>query len=75
MKMQNQHFEPLLLALSMADTPGRRAAYQAAGLSTTRYQWDLIRAAGLMPWICDNLYSYLNDEHIQTALNKIVPTL
>ena len=75
MKIQTQHFEALLLALAMADTPQRRAAYTAAGLSTTRYQWDLLRVAGLMPWLCDTLYSYLNDAHIQTALNKIVPKL
>jgi len=44
-------------------------------LTTTRYQWDIVRHAGLMTWVCDTLYEYLNDTHIQTALNKIVKPL
>jgi hypothetical protein len=75
MKIKPVHFEALSLALSPVDTPERRAAYREAGLSTRRYQWDLVRIAGLMTWLCDNLYSYLNDDHIQTALNRIVKPL
>ena len=43
-------------------------------LSPMRYRWDLTYAAGLTKWICDNLYSYLNDDHIDTALRKITKT-
>ena len=75
MKITSAHFETLSLALGSVDTPERRAAYREANLTTRRYQWDLIRAAGLMSWLCDNLYKYLNDSHIQTALNRIVKPL
>lgn len=75
MKIKPVHFETLSLAISSADTPERREAYRAAGLTTRRYQWDLVRIAGLMSWLCDNLYKYLNDDHIQTALNRIVKPL
>ena len=40
--------------------------------SDVRFTWDIVNACGAMPFICDVLYKYLNDTHIQTALNKIV---
>lgn len=75
MKMQPSHFAHLQQALAPLDTDFHRSRYAAAGLSTRRYQWDMVRHAGLMSWLCDTLYPYLNDTHIQTALNKIVKPL
>ena len=75
MKIKPEHLLHLSDAIGKADTEFHRARYLAAGLSTTRYQWDLLRHVGLMPWLCDTLYSYLNDAHIQTALNRIVRPL
>ena len=40
-----------------------------------RFRWDLFRAAGLVTWACDNLYSYANDAHIDTALRSAVREL
>lgn len=40
-----------------------------------RYRWDLHYAAGLTRFVCDNLYSYVNDTHIDTALRRIVGEL
>lgn len=37
-----------------------------------RIRWDLARASGLTPFFCSTLYSYLNDEHIDTALKSAV---
>lgn len=37
-----------------------------------RLRWDLLYSANLSPWICDNLYSYMDDTHIDTALRQIV---
>ena len=75
MKMQHQHIEHIRAAVAKLDTDFHRSRYAAAGLTTKRYQWDLIRAAGLMPWLCDTLYAYLNDTHIQTALNRVIKPL
>lgn len=75
MKIKAEHLEHLRQGLAKWDTDFHRSRYIAAGLSTKRYQWDLIRAAGLMTWLCDTLYPYLNDTHIQTALNKLVQPL
>jgi hypothetical protein len=37
-----------------------------------RFRWDLMSSAVGSRWICDNLYSYANDDHIDTALRRIV---
>lgn len=37
-----------------------------------RYRWDLFRAAGLTTFACDTLYTYANDDHIDTALRHII---
>jgi len=40
-----------------------------------RLRWDALRAAGLMPFLCDTLYTYLNDTHVDTALHSIIKQL
>ena len=40
-----------------------------------RFCADVLFGAGLSKWICDNLYSYLDDSHIYTATKSICPTL
>ena len=75
MKMTQEDFSYLQRRVAEFDTEFNRSQYKAANLSTTRYQWDLVCHAKLMPWICESLYPYLNDSHIQTALNKIIKPL
>ena len=75
MKMIPTHFQALRAKLTPMDTEENRAAYAAAGHSTRRYQWDLVRASGALPFVCDTLYTYLDDTHIQTALDRIVQPL
>jgi hypothetical protein len=38
-----------------------------------RRRWDALYAAGLSRWVSDNIYSYADDTHIDTALRAIVP--
>lgn len=40
-----------------------------------RYRWDLMYAAGVSQYICDNVYKYADDTHIDTALKQIVKEL
>jgi hypothetical protein len=75
MKMQTVHFDYIAEKIAALDTPALRAAYKDAGLSLKRYQWDMTWKAGLSAYICDTLYPYLNDDHIQTALNRIIPAI
>ena len=38
-------------------------------------RWEALRASGLIPWVCTNLYGYMNDDHIDTALRSIMAEL
>ena len=40
-----------------------------------RYRWDLAYAAKLSPFMCEHVYKYANDDHIDTALKAIVKEL
>ena len=37
-------------------------------------RWYLLNGCGLTPFVCKELYKYLNDSHIDTALRKITNT-
>lgn len=75
MKMQSAHFDHIAAKIAELDSPYLRGAYRNAGLSLKRYQWDVTYQVGLTAYICETLYSYLNDDHIQTALNRIIPAI
>jgi len=38
-----------------------------------RFCFDLLYGAGLMKFVCDTLYIYMNDDHLYTALKKVCP--
>ena len=40
-----------------------------------RFCFDTMRYAGLTKWVCDTLYTYLDDTHIYTALKAICPSV
>jgi hypothetical protein len=73
MKIQPEHYERMRAAIEIVldSHPTVAAEYQAAGHSLKRLRWDVARAAGLVPYMCATLYSYANDEHIDTALRRI----
>ena len=76
-------------AVQPMDTEKRRAAYAAGDFTYAdrckdrdmRYRWDLLYMSRLR--LGDgvgmkgdlNLYSYLNDKHIDAALRSFIPTL
>jgi len=35
-------------------------------------RWQVMRMAGLSNFVCDELYKYVNDSHIDTALRAIM---
>jgi hypothetical protein len=72
MKMEKSHFEFLKSNIREVANKETWVRYKNAGLSEMRYRWDMLRYAGVTSrWIVDNLYPYLNDDHIDTALRKI----
>ncbi len=40
-----------------------------------RFCYDVLYGSGLSSFVCNTLYTYLNDDHIYTALKKICPSV
>ena len=80
MKITQEHYKHMLDAMrEHGDTiPRRRKAIAEDSRvkdAAKRLRWDLLYTAGLSRWICDNLYSYVDDTHIDTALRSIMRDL
>ena len=83
MKITQEHFQHIKNKVSILESEYHRTQYRDRKIAqadkvkdiNTRYRWDLFHAAGLTSFACDHLYSYLNDEHIDTALRSIVKPL
>lgn len=84
MKIKPEHVEHLRIGIAPLDTPERRQKYINGDFSNAeytkdvdeRYRWDLLYAIPWYTrWVCDNIYPYANDTHIDTALRSIVPPL
>ena len=43
-----------------------------SGYSEKAVRWYLLRGCGLTSFVCDTLYKYLNDNHIDSALRAII---
>lgn len=73
MKIMLKHLQVMKDAIDpiLKANPNAWKEHEAQGHSAVRFNWDVARAAGLMPFICDTLYKYANDSHIYTALTKI----
>lgn len=86
MKIKSEHYEYLDTQIArLLDAHGRKKvidAYETGNFLNSdrvqdlqkRFCFDLLYA---IPdgsrWVCDNLYSYMNDDNIYTALKKICP--
>lgn len=46
-----------------------------SGLSEKRIYWDFANACGLNKFICDVLYKYCNNNHVEMALKYIYRNL
>ena len=73
MKMTNEHFAYLEKKIKevINENPDMYDQYMSEGLNHMRYNWDLLWMADLTTFTCNDLYEYLNDTHINTALRKI----
>jgi len=89
LKIKPEHLQRLREALAPLDTEARRAPYRAGEIPRAdavtdidkRYRWDLLYASGLkigdgvgVPGDLE-LYGYLNDEHIDSALRSFIKPL
>ena len=76
MKITAEHIEHMRAAI-VPVLPRLPTVEQYRGMAgvkdpAKRRRWDAARAAGLITWMCDTLYPYANDEHIDSALRAIV---
>ena len=84
MKMTQEHFNQLKQCIDnvLIDHPTVASEYSKGNFPRSdkvkdinvRFRWDLYHFSGAHK-ACGNLYSYLNDDHIDTALRNIVPTI
>lgn len=75
MKITNEHFLELKIAVESSPVYPELMDYRARGLSDMRYRWDCVWAvhSSLKQWF-DQVYQYANDDHIDTALRRITGT-
>lgn len=73
MKIKAEDFARLELAvqLVLAARPGLQETYRRNGHSDERFRWDVLHVS---EFDATPLYSYLNDNHINTALRAITRT-
>ena len=50
--------------------PDRAARYAITRVGFAAYTGILFER-----WVCDNLYSYMNDDHLETAINSVFKKL
>ena len=80
MKIRDDHYKAIADAcnVTLAANPGvTLATYESQGLSPMRFNFDVLYASRIegmsaSAWVSANLYSYMNDEHIGTALKRIM---
>ena len=79
MKITKEHYQYVKRAIqnidSGRDLASHAAQYRREGLSPKRFRWDCTYGAGLSKWLCDNIYSYADDTHIDTMLRAIMREL
>ncbi len=71
MKITKAHIEYMRQAIGGIINAPTLEQYQSQGLTARRWRWDLFHLAIGSKWVCDNLYGYANDSHIDTALKHI----
>jgi hypothetical protein len=77
MKIRSDHYDYIRAAFEKSAhwIPQIRASIAAENKAKDhekRLRWDMLYCAIGSRWICDNLYSYLNDDHIDAALRSIM---
>lgn len=75
MKITPEHLTELRRLVTEYDTPARRQEAIALGWKVSRYHYWLIGKPNVLPFVCNTLYPYLHDAHIDTAMRHIIPAI
>jgi len=75
-RMMKEHYDKLEKMINEANKkfPILRRKFEDGRSTAMIYRWDLMAACDDQCWICNTLYKYLFDYHIDTALRKITNT-
>jgi len=73
MKITPEHLAQLKALIQPNDTEAHRVTCRAQKMSDVGYRWQLVhQSKGALTFVCDHLYKYMNDEHIDTALRSFI---
>jgi hypothetical protein len=77
MKIKPEHYATLRDRMAAIPRDTIAAHHDALGDKATpkRMRWDILWATKSSRWICDNIYPYANDVHLDTALRSIMREL
>lgn len=82
MKITKEHYAAMKNAIASVWTPQKHDAHRRFIINEgkakdieKRLRWDWSHYAKLTPFICDNVYPYANDDHVDTALRRIMTEL
>jgi len=81
MKVLPQHYTEIRDAIAAIDRAKVEAHREALKTDSRvkdldmRLRWDLLHSVKPARWVCDTLYPYANDTHIDTALRAVVKEL
>ena len=79
MKIKPEHYQYMKTEIAKLDINAIRLSILNSDKQPKdfdkRMRWDCSYHAGLSRWISDNIYSYANDDHIDTALKSIAKEL
>lgn len=83
LKITAAHQEHMKAAILKMATPDRIARYEKGEFVNSdkvndfqkRFNFDLMSDAIPCKWICDNIYAYANDDHLESFLKTICPTV
>lgn len=79
MKIKQDHYNHIKQAIDAIPEKLKQSHFESLKLDNRvkdinkRFRWDCFNYANLTQYACDTLYSYINDNHIDTALKSIVP--
>lgn len=83
MKIKKAHYQKIETAINdvLNNYPGLVNEYETGKFPRAdkvkdlqkRFCFDLCYGAGLNSFICSELYQYMNDDHLYTALKRICP--
>lgn len=76
MLIKPEHIEHMKTEMFKSGNTPTLQSYLSLGLSEKRWRWDWCYGTlGMSKWICDNIYPYANDTHLDTALKHITKGL